>query len=542
MTSPLNATRHWSSAAPFVSSIAGGNIVGSDDIIRCAAYQFYEDAYHNRPEAWAVTLRGEDDEEQVAITLPAAKKIIEATNRFLAVDFDFAVVPNTVPEPGETDPAAPPEPGDTTAAASPGVVALQAYINNLARREKLFSKFANQKRYGLIRGDAIWHITADDTKLPGQRISIHEVHPGQYFPIADLADPNRLAGCYLVDLVQDPREKEDKTKLAARVQEYRREQDSTGAFTGVVTSSLILYEVGKWDARNLKPGDIKQIQVIRPVTALDSRITQVPVYHVRNNSIPGVEFGTSEIAGIEVLMNALNQSMTDEDLTLVMQGLGMYWTNAAPPQNEDGSAGAWEIGPRAVIEVGDQQQFGRVTGVSSVAPFLEHMKYADEWIQGGAGVPDIAVGKVDVTVAESGISLKLQLAPIIAKNAEKELEMISELDHMFYDLCRMWLPVYEQIDFPESAIVTSVGDPMPENRQDTINELVGLVSNVPQIITMQTVHDRLRKFGYDFGPNSVADVLAESVAITQATQAAVDPYGGEGGGEDDGNADQPPVE
>lgn len=541
MTSPLNATRHWSSAQPFVSAVSGGNIIGSDDLVRCAAYQFYEDAYHNRPEAWTVTLRGDDDEEQVAITLPAAKKIIEATNRFLAVDFDFAVVPNTVPEPGETDPAAPPEdPGATAAAANPGATALQNYISNLARREKLYSKFANQKRYGLIRGDAIWHITADDTKLPGQRISIHEVHPGQYFPIADVADPNRLAGCYLVDMVQNPKEPDDKTKLAARVQEYRREQDSTGAFTGVITSSLTIYEIGKWDARNLKPGDIKPIQVIRPATPLDPSITQVPVYHIRNNTIPGTEFGTSEVAGIEVLMNALNQSMTDEDLTLVMQGLGMYWTNAGPPENADGTDGDWEIGPRAVVEVGEGQSFGRVTGVSSVAPFLEHMKYTDEWIQGGAGVPDIAVGKVDVAVAESGISLKLQLAPIIAKNAEKELELVAGLDQMFYDLCRMWLPAYEQIDFPEYTIVTSIGDAMPENRQDKINEIVGLLSNVPQIITLQMAHNMLRKYGYEFGPNSAAEVIQDSIAITQATQAAIDPFGG-GGGENT-DPEEPPVE
>lgn len=540
MTSPLTATSQWSSAQPFVSAVSGGNIVGSDDLVRCAAYQFYEDAYHNRPQAWTITLRGDDDDEQVAITLPAAKKIIEATNRFLGVDFDFTVVPNTVPEPGSVDPAAPAEEG-ADPQANPNSIALTNYFLNLSRREKLYSKFANQKRYGLIRGDSIWHITADDTKLPGERISLHEVHPGQYFPISDLADPNRLAGCYLVDIVQDPREKEDKTKLAARVQEYRREQDSAGAFTGTITSSLIVYEIGKWDARNLKPGDIKQIQVIRPVTPLDPKITQVPVYHVRNNSIPGVAFGTSEVAGIEVLMNAMNQSMTDQDLTLVMQGLGMYWTNAAPPQNADGSDGAWEIGPRSVIEVGDDQTFGRVTGVSSVAPFIEHMKYADEWMQSGAGVPDIAVGKIDVSVAESGISLKLQLLPIIAKNAEKELEMIAEMDHMFYDMCRMWLPVYEQMDFPEFAVVTSFGDAMPENRQDMINEIVGLVSNVPQLITLQMAHDMLNKYGYKFGPNSAAEVIADSIAITQATQAAIDPYAGGSGG-DEAEGDQPPVE
>lgn len=542
MTSPMTATKQWSSAEPFRQGIAGGNIVGAEDVIRVGSYAFYEDAYHNRPESFNVTLRGTQDDEQVEITLPAAKKIIEATNRFFAVDFNYIIEQNDVPEPGQTDPAEPTE-QDVNPATNENAKRLQNYMRDLARREKLYTKFANQKRYGLIRGDAVWHITADDTKLAGQRISIHEVHPGQYFPIADIFDSNRLAGCYLVDVVQDPRTPEDKTKIVSRVQTYRREQGTDGSYSGQILSSLELYEVGKWDARNMKPGDIKLVQVLKPPTPLPPQVTSIPVYHIKNNGMSGSNFGNSEVAGIESLINGLNQSITDQDLTLVMQGLGMYWTNSGPPKTADGQDTDWEIGPRSVIEVGDGQTFGRVTGVSSVAPFIEHMNFLDDWAKQGSGTPDVAVGKVDVAVAESGIALQMQLAPMIAKNAEKELELLAEMDHMFYDLCRMWLPAYEQMDFPELLISTVVGDPMPINRQARINEIVGLLSNVPQIITLQQAHDELAKWGYQFNADSVAAVLADSAAITAATQAAVDPYaGGSGGTEGDASGDGEPVE
>lgn len=494
-------TKQYNSAKPFWSGAAPANVVGDDDIARLRSYDFYEDAYHNRPETFQVTLRGDDDEEQVPIYLPAAKKIIEATNRFLAVDFDFVVDPNS---------------GDSAAQET-----MRLAVTNLFKREQLHAKFANNRRYGLIRGDAIFHITADDSKPEGQRISIHEVDPRNYFVIPDAFDANRIAGVYLVDIVQDPRAKDDKTKQVSRVQKYLRTQDTLGGFTGEILSSLELFEIGKWDERTLKPSDIKKVSTLRPPTALDPRITSIPVYHWRNNTIPGFTFGNSQVSGIESLINGINQSITDQDLTLVMQGLGMYWTNAAPPQDENGNDTDWQIGPRAVIEVGDQQTFGRVTGVSTVAPYLDHIKYLDAQAQEGTGVPDIAVGKVDVAVAESGISLQLQLAPILAANAEKELEILGKTDQMLYDLTHMWYPAYEGLDFPEVQVSTVIGDAMPQNREAAINEILGLVSNLPPLITIAQAQAKLAKWGYEFNLGDDTKVIQEAEALA----AQQDTYG-----------------
>jgi len=521
MTSPTSITGKYGSAAPFFTTSGSANVTAAEDVIRLQAYDFYDNAYFNRPEGFTVTLRGAEDEDQIAITLPAPKKVVEAVNRFFAIEFDYAV------DAYSEDPSKPPPDRPS------GAEAMSMYMNNLFKREKLYSKFNNNKRFGLVRGDALWHITADDTKLPGQRISVHTLDPRNYFPIADAFDPTRIAGCHLVDVVQDPREKDDKTKKAARVQTYRRTQDNQGVYTGEITSELAIFELAKWDDRNLEPGDLKKISQLRPPTPLDSRITQLPVYHWRNKAIDDTEeFGSSELAGIEVLFNAINQSITDEDLTLVMQGLGMYWTNAAPPVDETGAATNWEIGPRTVVEVGADQTFGRVTGVTSTAPFLEHIKFLDDYAGTGSGIGDIATGRVDVTVAESGISLLLQLMPLLAANREKELELVGVHDQMLFDISRMWMPAYEQTDLADTIAVTSIGDAMPVNREARINEIVGLVSNVPPLMTMQMAIDELSTLGYNYPDNAVEEILADSAAIT----AAADPFAGQAppGGENTG--------
>lgn len=523
MTNPIAVTGKYGTAAPFFSSNAPGsdNVTSAEDNIRIQAYNFYDNAYYNRPEGFTVTLRGEDDQEQIEIILPSCKKMVEAINRFFAIEFDYAIEGYSI------DPMKlPPEtPG--------GADVLGLYLKSLFKREKLYSKFNNNKRFGLVRGDAMWHVTADDTKLPGQRISVHMLDPRNYFPIDHPLDPTRLAGCHLVDKVQDPREPDDKTKQLARVQTYRREMDSLFNFTGVITTELALFELGKWDDRNLKPGDIKRISVLRPPTPLPSEITAIPIYHWRNKAMDDTDrFGISELSGVETLFNATNQGITDEDLTLVMQGLGVYWTNAGPPQNEDGTEGSYNIGPRQVIEVGADQTFGRVSGVSSVAPYLEHIKFLDDFANSGSGVGDIASGRVDVQVAESGISLTLQMMPLLAANQEKEQELVGVHDQMLFDICQMWMPAYEQVNLPDTIAVTSIGDAMPQNRLAIVNEIVGLVSNVPPLITMQMAVDRLATLGWAYPDNAVEEILADSKRVTQAA----DPFAGQGepGGENTG--------
>lgn len=504
MTAPLSAASQYASAAPYLGK-SDVNLQNSpDDNIRVRAYRLYEDMYFNRPETFKVTMRG-DGTDSTPIYIPSAKKMVDATSRFLGKDFNYVV------DPGRGTPQ--------------GNAETDRILGNLFRRERIYAKWATNKRFGLIRGDALWHITADDTKLPGQRISIHELNPANYFVIEDPDNPDRILGCHIVDVVQDPAKPDDLTAKIARRQTYLKAGVVPGPLRGYVTqnfnavgitSELAFFELGKWDNRNMKAGDLKPVPhpSTRPQFALPPTITSLPIYHWRNNRLPDEDFGMSEVAGVESLINAINQSITDEDLTLIMQGLGMYWTNARPPKNADGTDGDWIVGPGVVVEVGDTNTFGRVTGVSSVAPFQEHMASLKDDIAQSIGVPAIAQGKVDVAVAESGISLALQLAPILAKNAEKEEEMLGIFDQLLYDLVQMWLPAFEQASNPDVSVASLVGDAMPENRDSRIQEI--LLLQAAGLITIAQAQAKLTKYGWTFEPGDEVKVVQEAATIAAA--------------------------
>ena len=58
-------------------------------------------------------------------------------------------------------------------------------------------------------------------------------------------------------------------------------------------------------------------------------------------------WGLSQLTGLETLLYGINQSLTDEDATMVFQGLGMYVTSAAPPIDPTtGEVTNWNIGPQ----------------------------------------------------------------------------------------------------------------------------------------------------------------------------------------------------
>lgn len=494
MNMPVN---QYKSAIEFSQGVDISNIPQKEDQERIKAIKFFEDAYHNRPEAFQIAIRSDDDQMR-PIFLPSARKLVDSTARFLAVKFGFAIDPSN----GTAEQRA----------------QARMQIGNLFKRERMYSKFNSQRRYGLIRGDMLWHITADTSKAEGTRISIHELDPSTYFPITDPNRDDRVIGCHIVNVVDDPDDDGDK-KVAQR-QTYRMVLDDNGNPTGRVTSEVGLYEIGKWDDRTGKSDDVELRRTTMAVTELPEQISQIPVYHIKNNVIPGADFGMSELSGIERLLAALNQSITDEDLTLVMQGLGMYTTDAAPPQTAEGADAPWEIGPGVVVEVGEGNNFSRVTGVSSVAPYIEHMNYLDSYAQIAAGVPDIAAGRVDVSVAESGISLQLQMSPIISKNQEKEQEILSVMDHMLYDLMRMWYPAYENIDFGEAIATTIVGDPLPVNREARLQEIMLLFTS--GLITMKMAQAELASFGYNFTENSEQQAIADQAALALAKSG--DPF------------------
>jgi len=453
--------RQYDSAKDFRSQKAIPNIVDDMDAQRIHSYQLYDDFYYNRPETFCVTVRENSDTE---IYLPSTKKIVNATARFLAVDFNFTLKGGSIDQ-------------------------VENFLHNLFAREEIMRRFIRGKRSMLTRGDLVWYITADPDKPEGKRLTVNTIHPGNVFPIEHPDDDTRVIGWHIVDLVSDPRDKDDPDKQVARRQTYRRNA------SGEITYEAATFEIGTWDDRNLKKDEIKPVSIIKKQFTLPREITAFPVYLVPNHEPDGSSWGMSLVAGMEYIINALNQSITYEDLTLVLQGLGLYVSTAGPPIDAaTGKAGKYKLHPGNVVEIEHDDDFKRVTGVTSLSPFQEHINALDRWGMDGCGVPDMATGSIEVSVAQSGIALALKMGPIIAENSDRELALGGKWDQIGYDLINGWMPAYEGIR-SDTEFKAIFGDPMPINREAYINELIQL--SVMNLITLDEVREKLEVIGYE---------------------------------------------
>lgn len=461
----------------------------AEDAERLQAYAVYEGIYRNTPQVFKLVQRGD---EQNPIYLPSARTIIEAKNRYLAKRWNFAVVPGLGTDQDRAT--------------------LNFALQTLFRREIIKTKFATQKRWGLVRGDQVWQIVADEEKPEGRRISVYEVDPASYFPIYDPWNPDKILGVHLVDPVVN-----DGGKTVIKRQTYRKTE------SGTISYELSWWEAGAWDDRDpdakLKKITGKEIPAgdhNAPDTyELPPSITTLPVYHIKNNRITGQPFGSSDLAGFETLFTGINQTISDEDLTLALQGLGLYWTNSGPPtDSETGEETNWKFGPGWVLEIDEGTTFGRVSGVGSVDPMLAHIGKLEQSMREASGVPDIAVGSVDTQVAESGIALAFHMAPILAANEEKEDEILGVMDHFLFDLVTMWFPTFEGIDTPARAI-SSVDDPLPINRKAVLDEIITMVrEGLVSIAYAQTLLSE--KLGYDFPDEMLAAIVTEQANLSAA--------------------------
>lgn len=495
------------------------NISNKDDQLRCKAYELYEDMYNNRPEHIRVVLRGEDD-DSVEIYLPSAKKNIEAINRFLAVDFDFQVDPDT------------------------GNGALQDLaeqtFQNLFDKQKLKVKIGNVKRYMLMKGDALLHIQAFSHLRPGERVCIEELKPEHYFPIENLVT-GRLEGCHIVDVIRNPKNSVGTKSISddwiVRRQTYKYRMDDDGhpkedESGAIIVSELSLWQLNMWDDR-LPDNEVKLIEVVEKERLLPPEIKQLPVFHFANRRPPNSSFGMSELAGMETLIDAMNQSASDEDLTLVTQGLGVYWTDASPPVDDDGNEVEWEIGPGSVVRISQGGNFGRVTGVSSVAPFHDHIKMLDEFGQQAAGVPDVAIGMVDVQQVESGIALQLKFGPLLSKCKEIELVFKPDVDAFLDDL-KNWIKVYEGIDIREALVTASFGDPMPRNKAEELKNVLDIWTQCPSALPISWLYEQLNDImGYDLDDTTDFAAALEDAKKIAENSMPVDPFGSQMGNQMD---------
>lgn len=453
------------------------------DAQRINAYQVYEQIYWNVPETFKLVLRGEENASPIYV--PTARTIVDTTNRFLCPSPAFIIDPDMgTPEEQE---------------------AARRMYSSLFRRERFWSKFQSNKLYGVMRGDWLWHILANPNKPPGRRIKIEPIDPAAYFPVTHPADPDVIIAVHIVEQVAD----EEGTIFIKR-QTYQKGADpvnNNGSDTNIY-NSIGLFATDKWEAL-----DDSAITVVKPLTKLPPQITAIPVYHIPNIEAPGDPYGSSELRGFERILAAVNQAVSDEELALALEGLGMYETDGGPPRDESGRITDWILGPGRVVEHGLGTKFSRVTGVNSVTPVQDHLKFLINALKEATAVSDSTTGHIDVAVAESGIARLLNMAPMLAK-VEVRSESVSDVHHqMFWDL-RMWFAAYEQFD--TICIAQPVwGDPLPEDREAHIKEIIEIFN--AGLADAEWARTELSKYGYTFPEGTGQAVLNEQAARAAAT-------------------------
>jgi hypothetical protein len=490
---------NWSTAEPYIAS-APNWVIDDLNKLRVGAYTFYDSLYLNAPDTWKVLMYATN---RKPIYIPSAKVLINTINRYVAPGMDVIVDPAQV----AADP--------TAAAAAPGaegeaIVDPAQPLRDLFKRTGFYAKFAAEKKMGSARGDWIFMIQGDESKPELARISIVTIDPAAYFPIWDETDPEIRVGCHIVEQWEINGE--------ARIYRttFRKDTGEVMGGPGTITVEEAIFKTDEWGG----PGGMKEgtpVEVVRSPEPLDPRITQIPVYHIRNNYRNGEDFGTSDLSGLESLMMGVNQNASDEDLTLSMTGLGVYTTDAGAPLDPvTGEEADWEIGPAKVVEVPAGHNFGRVSGITTVQPYLDHIAMLDKGIRDTAAISDIALGRVDVSTEPSGIALALELAPTLAMAEEKELEISARLEEMFNDL-KAWLLVYEGVNTGETRFIPKYKDKLPPNRKQTFDELMALFTN--NIVSAAYVRAELVRLGYSLPADE--DMMAQIVSEKQSMQQIV---------------------
>lgn len=393
---------------------------------RISAYQKYEEIYWSHTDAFKLEQRGDDDKP---IYIPNPKKIVDTTSHFFMK-------------------------GLTIGTEKEGK--LQVALDKLFKRELFYPRFHTAKHSGVTRGDFLFHLSADPNKPEGTRIRLNSLDPASYFPEYDDDDIDRVLAVNLAEQIIDP---ENPTLTQMRVLRYEYVLVDNRRR---VTSQEVVYEVLDW----WKGKSRKKVLELRPLKLLPARITTIPVYHFKNQDWQGQPFGSSEIRGYERLQAGINQSVSDEELALALEGLGVYATDSGPPVDSEGNDIDWEIAPGRVMELGQGGSFRRVEGVNSVKPFQDHLEFLVNSLYETSAT--FRSGEIDAQVAESGIALAIKFLPTLAKIEERDTAGVGVLEQLFFDW-KAWHFEYENEQLGDEEIKVTLGEKLPQNKSDLLN-------------------------------------------------------------------------
>ena len=459
---------------------------------RIAAYALYEAIYWTAPDTFKLISRGAEDKP---IYVPSGRVIVETLHRYMANDLTVIVDPLFG------------TPNDQELASQ--------VMTDLVRRERLYSKFNMNKRYGIMRGDWLFHVYADPLRPPGSKISVFPLDPSSVFKITNPDNVDEVIGYWIAEqqLVGD--------KVYVRRQTYMK-QTMTGGPSAIDYKDEI-YEVDKWWGMEATPINVPDAPPLLPAVTLPAPIDSLPIYHIANFNEPNALWGSSEMRGLERIMAAINQSVSDEELALALEGLGVYATDSGTPVDDNGEEVPWNLGPGRVVELPDGKTMARVTGINTVGPYQDHLKYLHGMLDQTTAMSAVAKGSVEVQVAESGVALQLELAPLLARAVEKEQIVTDVMTNFLYDLSK-WFVAYEGGAFNSllevSRWIPKYGPKVPVNKEKEVLELLAIAAAKPQVVSMSYVRNRLRTLGYDDMPDETtmaAEILQETTTTAQVT-------------------------
>ena len=441
--------------------------VPDDERDRVKAYTKYDQIYWNDPRQYELrVLEGEQP-----IYIPNARTIVDTTSHYLLKGLTVGVgnpTKNTL---------------------------LAGALNAFLTREAFYARFHTAKHAGIARGDFIFHLTANPRKAPGTRISLNSVDPGGVFPIYDPDDPSHVIGYHLVDLYQMYDEKLERTidrvkKLTYRVVEVNGQRR--------ISREEGIYELQpKWYSK-----EIKLVKQTLPLGLLDPAITSLPVYWFKNLDWDNQIFGSSELRGLEGILQGISQGTTDTQAALSLEGLGVYATDGGRPIDDQGNEVDWEVAPGKVMEIPAGSKFFRVQGVGSITPMKDQLTRLEGKLREATALTDIALGISSTSVASSGIALQIQFSPTLAKIEERDTAGLLKIQQLFFDW-KIWHQTFERESL-EGEIIAEIGDKLPVDRVAMLNELNNMLDR--RVISTAYYRDRMTRLGYIF-PDDIEDQI-----------------------------------
>jgi hypothetical protein len=302
--------------------------------------------------------------------------------------------------------------------------------------------------------------------------------------------------------------------------------------TRVVMRQERIWSIDKpwWD-----PEERELISTTLEAEALPEPIDTIPVYWFPNLAWDDGPYGYSELRGFERSFQSVSQVTTDQGTALSLEGLGVYATDGGKPVDQAGKETDWEIGPGKVMETPSGAYFRRVEGVGSVKPNIDHIDYLESKIREAGGLSDVALGRVDVQTASSGIALAIKFMPTLAKLDERDKTGTDRLTQLFYDW-QNWYQAYEEAKL-EGEIIVSIGDKLPTDRTGRINELNNMIDR--GVISKVYYRSEMQKLGFEF-PDDIEEQIDEEKMKEAEQKAAAAPPGLVDNAVNASNGDQPP--